>query len=110
MSGDKTILEDQRELQGWIVVLSGDWKGRDYRLFTGKTIVGSNPYAGVYLPEEGIEPFHFSIRFDDNREAWLTDLDSHSGLFIDDRRVYRQKIEDEILFKVSGMEFLIKLF
>ncbi len=106
---DKTIFEDQKELKGWLAVLNGDWKGRDYRLFIGKTIVGSNPYAGIYLPDEGIEPFHFSIRF--NAEGGrITDLDSESGLFIEDKQIFRQDISDEMLFKVSNMEFLIKLF
>ena len=105
---DKTLFEDQRELKGWLVVLSGEWQGKDYRLFTGKTIVGSSHYANIYLPDTGIEPFHFSIRFE-NEEAWLTDLDSESGLFIGEKRIYREQITDETLFKIAGIEFLIKM-
>ncbi len=117
MSGDKTIFEDQKELGGWLIVLNGQWKGRDYRLFSGKTVVGSSPYANIYLPDNRVEPFHFSIRLKDKeagkdtgKEVWITDLDSDSGLFIDQTQVFRKTIEDETLFKVSDMEFLIKLF
>jgi len=105
---DQTVFEDEKELKGWLVVLSGEWQGRDYRLFAGKTIVGSSYYANIYLPETGIEPFHFSIRFE-NQEVWLTDLDSDPGLFIDEKKIHREKIVDETLFKAAGVEFLIKI-
>lgn len=105
---DQTVFEDEKELKGWLVVLNGEWKGRDYRLFAGKTTVGSNHYANIYLPETGIEPFHFSIRFE-NQEVWITDLDSDSGLSIDEEKIHREKIVDETLFKAAGVEFLIKI-
>jgi pSer/pThr/pTyr-binding forkhead associated (FHA) protein len=105
---DQTVFEDERELKGWLVVLNGEWKGKDYRLFAGKTTVGSSHYANIYLPETGIETFHFSIRFE-NEEVWITDLDSDSGLFIDEKKIHREKITDETLFKVAGVEFLIKI-
>jgi pSer/pThr/pTyr-binding forkhead associated (FHA) protein len=105
---DQTVFEDEKELKGWLVVLNGEWKGRDYRLFAGKTTVGSSHYANIYLPETGIEFFHLSIRFE-NQEVWLTDLDSDSGLFIDDKKIHREKIVDETLFKAAGVEFLIKI-
>lgn len=105
---DLTVVEDEKELRGWLVVLTGEWKGRDYRLFSGKTIVGSSPYADIYLPDAQVEPFHFSIRFR-AKEVWLTDLDSDSGLFIAEKRIYREKIPDETLFNVPGIEFLLKI-
>ena len=43
---DQTVFEDEKELKGWLVVLNGEWKGRDYRLFAGKTIVGASHYCG----------------------------------------------------------------
>ena len=105
---DRTVFEDERELKGWLVVLSGEWASKDYRLFAGKTVVGASHYANIYLPDTGIEPFHFSIRFED-RDIWLTDLDSDCGLFIAEKRIRREKITDETLFKTADIEFLIKV-
>lgn len=105
---DRTVFEDEKELKGWLVVLSGEWKGKDYRLFAGKTAVGSSHYANIYLPDTGIEPFHFSIRFK-NQDVWLTDLDSEAGLFIGEKKIHREKITDETLFKTADIEFLIKI-
>jgi pSer/pThr/pTyr-binding forkhead associated (FHA) protein len=105
---DQTVLEDERELSGWLVVLSGRWRGKDYRLFPGKTVIGSSHYADIYLPDANIEPSHFSIRIE-NGEVWLTDLDSDSGLYLGEKRIRREKLEDEALFKASDIVFLVKI-
>jgi hypothetical protein len=108
MNIDKTVLQDERELKGWLVVLGGEWEGKDYPLYEGKTIVGSSHYANIFLPDEQMEHFHFSIRFDKG-EAFITDLDSEAGLYIGEKRVYRKKTADETIFKTAGIEFLIKI-
>ncbi len=102
------MLQDEKELKGWLVVLNGQWKGKDYPLFEGKTIVGSSYHAGIYLPDKQMEPFHFSIRFVGG-DVFLTDLDSEAGLSIAGKQVHRKKIADEIIFKSGDMEFLIKI-
>lgn len=108
MALDKTVVQDDKELKGWLVVLSGEWKGKDYPLFEGKTVVGSSHYADIYLPDRGMEHFHFSIRVDKG-EIILTDLDSEAGLTVGDKRIYREKVNDETIFKTSDMAFLIKM-
>ncbi len=107
MNNDKTVLEDERELIGWLLVLNGPWKGRDYRLFAGKTVVGSSHYADIYLPDDRLEPFHFSIRYTQTA-IWITDLDSNAGLFIENQPVFKEKIIDETLFNTAGIDFLVK--
>lgn len=105
---DKTVLQDEKELKGWLVVLSGEWKGKDYPLFEGKTVVGASHYANIYLPDKQMEHFHFSIRFDKG-DVFITDLDSDTGLYIDGKQVYREKLTDETIFKSADVEFLIKI-
>lgn len=107
MNTDNTVLEDERELKGWLLVLNGPWKGRDYRLFVGKTIVGSSHYADIYLPDNRLEPFHFSIRCTPH-EVWLTDLDSNAGLFFENKPLFRAQMADECLFSTAGIDFVIK--
>jgi len=105
---DKTVVRDDKELKGWLVVLSGEWKGKDCPLYEGKTVVGSSHYANIYLPDAGMEHFHFSIRVRGG-VVIVTDLDSESGLYMDEKRFYREKVSDETLFKTPDMEFLIKM-
>jgi pSer/pThr/pTyr-binding forkhead associated (FHA) protein len=105
---DRTVLEDERELCGWLAVLNGQCKGRDFRLLSGKTVAGSSRYADIHIPDPQLESHHFSIRIHD-REIWLTDLDSDPGLFVGEKRIHREKIADETLFKASNIEFLVKL-
>ena len=108
MALDKTVVQDDKELKGWLIVLNGEWKGKDYPLFEGKTVVGSNHFADIYLPDRGMENFHFSIRVS-NGEIIITDLDSETGLTIDGKRFYREKIVDETIFETPDMAFLIKM-
>ena len=108
MAVDKTVVRNDKELKGWLVVLSGEWKGKDYPLYEGKTVVGSSHYANIYLPDAGMEHFHFSIRVRGG-VVIVTDLDSESGLYMGEKRFYREKVSDETLFKTPDMEFLIKM-
>jgi len=107
MIPDRTVVENIRSLGGWLVVLNGPIKNGDFRLFSGKTTVGSGHTADIQLQDPRIEPLHFSIRLTGG-EIGLTDLDSDSGLFIRDRKIFKEIIDDETIFKAGDVEFLIK--
>ncbi len=108
MDSTQTVLQDEKELKGWLAILSGDRAGKDVPLYEGKTVAGCSPYATVSLRGMNLESFHFSIRIQGG-EAFLTDLDSEGGLFIDGKRIFRQTVADETVFKTENLEFLIKL-
>lgn len=97
MIDDKTTLQDQSQLKGWLVLLTGEWAGKDFPLYEGKNRIGSSHYADIYLPEPTVDPFHFSIRFlEKPAPGMITDLDSESGLYIGGKRIYREPIADEM--------------
>lgn len=104
---EHTAVEEERPLVGWLVISAGPLKGRDYRLHEGRNVVGSGHYVDIFIPTGDIEPFHFSVRT--GKEQWqLTDLDSHTGIYINGKRVFRETIEDECAFSIPGIEFLVK--
>jgi len=109
MNDDKTRFEEEKTFKGWLVVLGGPLKGRDFRLTEGKNLVGSSRLADIGLADSNLEPLHFSIRCQE-KDVCLTDLDSDSGVFIDDKKIDRQIIPDETIFKAGDSEFLIKIF
>jgi len=108
MNDDKTRFEEEKALTGWLVVLDGSLKGRDFRLTEGKNLVGSSHLADITLDDKDIEPLHFSIRCQ-AKDVCLTDLDSDSGVFIGEKKIDRQIIPDETVFKAGDSEFLIKI-
>ena len=108
MSGDKTVLESIKELKGWLVILNGPHKGKDFRLFSGKNTVGSSRMSDIFLQGSPLDYLHFSIRFD-NSDVWLTDLDSEPGVFLEGTRIWKEKIGDEMIFSASDTNFLLKL-
>ncbi|MCP4153323.1 MAG: FHA domain-containing protein [bacterium] len=110
----KMVIQENRELRGWLVVLTGQWKGRDFSLFEGKNMIGSSHYANIYIPENSVEHFHFSIRFKEG-EARITDLDSDTGVSLGGKQVYREVLADEAVFETADpdtgdrTEFLLKM-
>ncbi len=97
------------DLKGWLVVFNVDGEEiGEYSLFPGKNIVGSSPEAKIFIGEDGIEKFHFSIRIDDN-EVYIVDLDSNSGLYSEGERFFRREVKDEFGFKTAGYIFIVKL-
>ncbi len=95
-------------LAGWIVVIEGENKGRAFKLKEGKNIIGSSPGCDVFLPEEGVEPYHASVRCSGGK-AILTDLDTDSGTYIGDKRVFREELKDETLIRIGKVLLAIKL-
>ncbi len=106
---NRTIIQDESELKGWLLVLSGHLRGKDYPLFDGKNIIGSSHYADIHLAHENLEHFHFSIRFQDD-QVWLTDFDTSTGITLekDPAKVFRVELADETRFTTGGIDFLIK--
>ncbi len=98
------------EVKGWLVVLGSDKNEvAEFELREGKNFIGSSPEAQIFLPEKGIEKFHFSVRVEKG-EAYVVDLDSDSGIYyIDGERFFRHKFKDEFGFKTSDFLFIIKI-
>jgi len=103
---DKTVLEEGRELCGWLAVLDGPYKGEAYRLYSGKTIVGSSPDCDIILP--GLEPKHFSLRCKAG-DFFVTDLDTEAGTFVGEERACRTKIKDQERIKAGDHLLAIKI-
>lgn len=95
-------------LAGWIVVIEGQNRGKDFRLKEGKNLIGSSPSCDIFIPEEDIEPYHASIRCSGGK-AVLTDLDTDVGTYVGDRRVWREELKDETLIRLGKVLLAIKL-
>ena len=101
--------DNEKRLRGWLVVFSKSQNNMDYPLYEGKNVIGSSPYANIQVTKEEIESFHFSIRFTE-KDTYLTDFDTISGIYIDEKRLYRDVIQDETIFYIGESRFLVKFF
>ena len=96
--GGKTVLLNAAHaapVVGWLVVMEGEEKGRDYRLREGRNTLGASPEADVCLKNHTVSQIHASLSYKDNKFV-LTDLDSTNGTFVngDDENVARVELKD----------------
>ncbi len=91
---------------GWVVVLNGELRGRDFRLVDGKNTVGTAADADVVLTDPYLSSHHAVIRHE-NGEFTMVDLDSTNGTYVNERRVSREDLidNDKIRFGRTELKF-----
>ncbi len=114
VAGLKTVvLADKREVPvvGWLVVMSGEQKGQDFRLREGQNILGTSPDADIVLKDDAASSRHASIRYKDGM-FFLIDLDSANGTHLNDgaQPVAREALKDNDLIRIGDLALKFKCF
>jgi len=92
---------------GWVVVLNGELKGRDFRLVDGKNVMGTAADCDVVLTDPYLSSKHAVIRHE-NGEFTLSDLDSTNGTYVNDRRITKEDIIDNDKIRLGRSEMKFK--
>ena len=112
---DKTVAIDvsnlvddrSQDVVGWIVCLNGGLRGRDFRLVTGRNVIGTSADCDVVLTDPYLSSKHMAIRHE-NGEFTLIDLDSTNGSFVNDRRISKTEIIDNDKIRIGRTELKFK--
>lgn len=109
--GDKTQFlqvapQRAQECVGWIVSLNGNLKGQDFRLVTGKNVIGTAADCDVVLTDQFMSARHAVIRHEEGSFV-LVDLDSTNGTFVNDQQVSKEELidNDRIRLGKSDLKF-----
>lgn len=96
-------------LMGWVVVLDGNDKGRDFRVRDGQNSLGSDPSCNIVISHPTISGKHASLRAQDGK-FFLTDLDSTNGTYLnrDEKRIAREEIKDNDLIRLGEVTLKFK--
>ena len=78
---------------GWLVIMSGDDRGRDFRLFDGRNMIGTAADCAVVVNDRHVSARHALIRAEGG-ECTLVDLDSTNGTMVNNRPVSRRRLFD----------------
>ena len=110
--GDKTQFiqitpEKPRECVGWVVILNGTGKGQDFRLVTGKNVMGTAADCDIVLPDKYMSSRHAVLRHEEGTFV-LVDLDSTNGTFVNDRRVSKEELIDNDKVRLGRTELKFK--
>jgi hypothetical protein len=96
------------EVVAWLVVASGDGRGRDYRLHDVTTRIGGAPESDIRLAgDEYASTRHAEIRVE-RGEHVLVDLESTNGTFVNDERVKGGTLADGDRVRFGLSEFVFK--
>jgi Inner membrane component of T3SS, cytoplasmic domain len=108
----KTVLiSEQRKapVVGWLVAMSGEQKGQDFRIRDGQNILGSGPEADVQLRDPTVSAKHASLRYKEGK-FYLIDLDSSNGTFLNDGAtpVAREEVKDNDVIRAGELVLKFK--
>jgi len=114
VQGDKTMAIDiasltkpKRGVVGWIVVMSGNQKGQDFRLLEGKNAIGAGADNDIVITDDYLSSKHATIRFEDGRYE-LIDADSTNGSFVNEKRATKEELIDNDTVRLGRTELRFK--
>ena len=110
--GRKTVLLSEvrkAPVVGWLVAMSGEQKGDDFRVREGQNTLGSSPDSDITIRDVTVSGHHASIRHKDQKFI-LTDLDSTNGTFLNEvsESVAREELKDNDTVRFGDVVFKFK--
>lgn len=104
---EELVDDRSQDCVGWVVALSGELKGRDFRLTPGKNLLGTSATCDVVLTDQYMSGRHASINYEDQRFT-LIDLDSTNGTYLNDKRISREELIDNDRIRLGRTELKFK--
>ncbi len=92
---------------GWVVVLTGELAGRDFRLVDGKNTMGTAANCDIVLTDPYLSSHHCVIRHE-NGEFTFVDLDSTNGSYVNERKCSREDLIDNDKIRLGRTEMKFK--
>ena len=95
-----------KECVGWVVALNGPLKGQDFRLVTGKNVIGTAADCDIVLTDQFMSARHAVLRHEEGSFV-LLDLDSTNGSFVNDKQVSKEELidNDRVRLGKSDLKF-----
>lgn len=108
----KTVMISERRkppVVGWLVAMSGDQKGEDFRVRDGQNILGSAAEAEIQIKDVTVSAKHASLRYKDGK-FYLVDLDSTNGTYLNDKAegIAKEELKDNDAIRVGEVTLKFK--
>ncbi len=92
---------------GWVVILNGELRGRDFRLVDGKNTMGTAADCDVVLTDPYLSSKHTVIRHE-NGTFTIVDMDSTNGTYVNERKITKYDIIDNDKIRLGRTELKFK--
>lgn len=101
--------EEQVGLAGWLVVVDGPDKWRDFRITKRKMTIGRARDCDIVIDDVRISAKHASLRLQEDG-LYITDLDSSNGTFVNGQEAMKTRLTDNDLVTVGDVSLKFKGF
>jgi pSer/pThr/pTyr-binding forkhead associated (FHA) protein len=101
---------EKRMMDVTLQVQLGTWFGKKVRVPVGHpVVVGRGPRSDISLSNDPyVSRVHFSLDWDDTA-CWVSDLNSHHGTFLNDKRVQKARLRDGDKIRVGWTVLVVRL-
>lgn len=97
-----------RGLAGWLVAMSGEQAGQDFRLLEGKNLIGKAAPADIVIRDAFVSAKHAVLEFADGRYI-LSDQSSKNGTFVNGEQITgSRELAADDLIRVGRTELKFK--
>lgn len=93
---------------GWVVVMNGVQKGRDFRLVGGRNRIGTDADMEVVLTDPYVSSHHATIVYDNEGIYRISDAGSTNGSRVNGKRVEQAQIVDNDSLTIGHTELRFK--
>ena len=105
----RIAMDEPLEVCGWIVALNGNHRGQDFRLVTGKNVIGTAADCDIVITDPYLSSKHATIRHDAVDGSFtVIDLDSTNGTFVNDKRASKEELIDNDTIRLGRTEMKFK--
>lgn len=105
-----TVLQSQRDqppVCGWLVIMRGRRKGRDFRIDKDTSVLGRDGSCDYAIEDDLVSRQHARIRIEDGKFV-LFDLGSGNGTYVNGEAINRADLQDGDVLKVGDTLILFK--
>lgn len=105
-----TVLQSQRDqlpVCGWLVILRGRRKGRDFRIEKDVSVLGRDGTCDYIIEDDLVSRQHVRLRNDAGKYT-IHDLGSGNGTFLNGKAISKSPLEDGDVFQVGDSYILFK--
>lgn len=99
--------EQEKQVVGWIVAINGPHRGTDFRLFSGKNVVGTAADCDVVITDPYLSARHCTVRYESGNFV-VIDLDSRNGTYVNQKKISKEDLIDNDTLRLGKSEFKFK--
>ena len=100
-----------RTLVGWLVVRNGDQTGEDFRLLSGKNVIGKGTGAAIVIRDPYLSENHASVDWRKDKGYTVRDLGSKHGTSVNGEGVSNERrIADGDLLQMGRTELRFRAY